>query len=757
MAVGSTQPVTQPSTQAFAELRPPSTSRIPTTQLSINFRDATVDAVLEYLADAAGFEILKEIQVEGRVTVFSPQPVSADEAVVLLNAVLKTNGYTAVRQGRLLKIMSRDKAKKSNVPVYFGNDWAKIAETDELITQVIPVQKIDAVKLKQDLQGLIGTDADFAANAGSNTVVITDAAANIRRVVQIISSMDKNDPATVDIKVVTLKYADATSTAKLITDVFKTDDTSQNNQNGNRNDPIQQIMRARFGGGGPGGGGAGGAGGGGRGGAGGADSEEKGKAAKIVAAADPRTNTIVITGPAETLAVITKVIDQLDSDPTSNSTIFTYNLKNAQASTLEPVLNNLFGNSSSGSSSNSTRRTTNTNTTSTGFGSSSSGSAFGGSSGGSSRSGGSSSFGGSSSGSSPFGSTSGFGSNTGGSVSGGGSSLSSNGQRASNDLAGQVYVVANTDTNSLLVQCATKYLDKVKGIIQELDRPVPQVLIKVLIAEVSHDNSEDLGVDFSVLNKNGAGRGVAVGSTLGTAAAATSGGLVVSLVERDLTATLRAIATAGKLDVLSRPYILASDNQQASITVGQEVPFITDTRTDALGGQINTIQYQDIGIILNVIPHINPEGLVIMDVAPEISQLTGTTVPISSTVNAPVFAKRSAQTRVAIQDGRTIVIGGLMQDTKTSTLTKVPFLGDIPGLGLIFQRRETTKNKTELLIFITPHVAQEPTSLQRMSEDEMKGTKLTPNAVEPGTFDDHLRGMQRGTTRPSNDLLPPAP
>src|SRR5205085_7069263 len=129
-------------------------------------------------------------------------------------------------------------------------------------------------------------------------------------------------------------------------------------------------------------------------------------------------------------------------------------------------------------------------------------------------------------------------------------------------------------------------------------------------------------------------------------------------------------------------------------------------RTTETGQTINTIQYQDIGIILNVTPHINEDGLVIMDVAPEVSSLTGTTVPISENASAPVFAKRSAQSRVGIKDGQTIVIGGLMEDRKTSTLSKVPLLGDVPGLGLLFQRRQTTKTKTELLIFLTPHVAQ---------------------------------------------------
>src|SRR5690606_11754475 len=130
--------------------------------------------------------------------------------------------------------------------------------------------------------------------------------------------------------------------------------------------------------------------------------------------------------------------------------------------------------------------------------------------------------------------------------------------------------------------------------------------------------------------------------------------------------------------------------------------------------------------------------------APEISALTGTTVPISENVEAPVFAKRSAQSRVAVPSGHTVVIGGLMEDRRTQTLTKVPFLGDIPILGEAFKRRDIVGAKTELLIFLTPHVAATPESLRPMSEQELQGTQLVPGAVRPGAFDEHLQGLRRG-------------
>jgi general secretion pathway protein D len=234
------------------------------------------------------------------------------------------------------------------------------------------------------------------------------------------------------------------------------------------------------------------------------------------------------------------------------------------------------------------------------------------------------------------------------------------------------------------------------------------------------------------------------------------GGLTVSLVENSIQATLTALATSNKLDVLSRPYILATDNQLAEIAVGSLVPLVTDSRTTDTGETLNTVQYKQIGIIVDVTPHINPDGLVIMDVAPEISDLSSSSIQTSPGVSSPIIELRSANSRVGVKDGNTIVIGGLMQDQKTTILQKVPFLGDIPVLGVMFQNNHVDRQKTELLIFITPHVAAQADILRPMSQDEIKGLKLTPTAVDPGVFDEHIRGLQRGGV-PGGGVISPPP
>jgi general secretion pathway protein D len=729
-------------------------------KISMNFQDAPIDSVLNYLSEAAGFSVVKDTSLKEKVTVISKQPVTPEEAVVLLNSVLKTQGYTAIQMNRILKVVRREGADRANVPVHYGADPAKIAETDEIITQVIPVKKVDAVRLRADLAPM--TDSNMTANAGSNTLIVSDTSANIRRIVQIIASLDQSEVGTTVVKLFKLKNADAATVAKLITDVFAP--------------PPQQRQGGQGGGGFPGGfqfpgggagfpgfagfnrGGGGGGQGGGRGGGQGGRNQGSNQGetdlnGRVVVSTEPRTNTVVTVGPRATVDLIESVVKELDKDPVQEQTFFIYAFKNAQAANVETVLNNMFGNTGGfRGNTNNNRATLGANFSgfgaTAGFGGTNrggGGGGFGGNRGGGFGGGGGiGGFGGGAFGGGGFG---GFGGNNlGGNRGGFGGGGIGNAGSSISDLAGQVYVVADTDTNSLLVTTATKHQQRVKKILEALDRPIPQVLIKVLVAEVTHDNSLDLGAEFSVLNLNDEGIAQLTAGTAFGLAADTTGGAVVRVVRKEFQATIHALETVGKLDVLSRPYILASDNQLASILVGQEVGRPSNSQITTGGTSITSVDYVNVGISLDVVPHINPDGLVILEVVPQVSQLTGTQVQVNEQLSTPIIAKRSAYSRVSIKNGQTIVIGGLMEDRTTLTQRKVPFLGDLPWVGAAFRRDIKTKTKTELLFFLTPHVAQQPDRLPGMSADEMKGTTLTPKAVAPGVFDEHMRGVQRGAT-----------
>jgi len=596
----TTFPTTQSAGQTLAQPTTRSNGQ-PTTRVGgvtamnggflLNFQDVSIDVILNELSEVAGLIVVKEVKPEGRVTLVSKQPMNAEEAVSLLNTVLRNAGYAAIKQERILKIVAKDSAKRLNIPVRTGSDPSKIAMTDELITQVISLRYADATQLKTDLQPLINTEADFASNASSNALVITDTSANVRRVVEIVAALDTSVADSVDVKVYQLKYSNATNAAKLFNEVFGNIDASRSGAQGGQGNQQNQGGGGR--GNNQGGGGGGFNPGGGGGGGGGGDrirqffqqmqGQQQGNntartGRKVNAGADERTNSLVVTGPTDTLAIVGQVVKELDANPAVDETVYVYHLRNSQAANIEGVLNSLFNGTApparATQSNSDVLRSSRTSSNS----SSSSRASRGGNSG--------------------FGTNNNNNRNFGGQQNQGGGNrgISQASQDLAGSLSGQVSIIADTDSNSLIVKTSPSNYDRVKQILEDLDKPVAQVLIKVLIAEVTHDNGYDVGAEISALNvraTNAAGQiteGQRGGSSFNIPkVGASATGLVVQILESNFTATIRALETAGKLDVLSRPYILASDSQLASITVGQEVPFITNSRITDNGQTINTI------------------------------------------------------------------------------------------------------------------------------------------------------------------------
>jgi len=361
----------------------------------------------------------------------------------------------------------------------------------------------------------------------------------------------------------------------------------------------------------------------------------------------------------------------------------------------------------------------------------------------------------------------------GGGGAGGGRALGGTGTAGSRQYyppgtVGEAIVTSDPETRRLIVITDDETSLYVSQVVTNLDRPKPQVLIKVVFLEVTYRNALDFGVDIGGRHSPGAdvkGAGSSVFGNSGLGSAATGiltntfgiplqsfapippGAGVYQVIGQDFQATLRAIATAGKSEVLSRPSILTRNNQQAVITLGQEVPLITNTRFDTLGNQINTVSYQNVGIILRVTPFITSDDKVEMIVTPESSALADRSewVPVSSgsggSVSAPVINSRSADTVVVVPNGQTVVLGGLMEKTKARTETKIPILGDIPLLGQLFKRKLNDDSKIELIIFLTPHIVKEPSQLAGLSTQERKGPLLAPNTFTEEDLDLFLQNI----------------
>ncbi len=525
-----------------------------------------------------------------------------------------------------------------------------------------------------------------AADSRTNTVVVTGPDSVLEVIEGVIKSLDTPLPSVADVKVFHLEYADAVDTAELINEVFgqQSSTSSRSSRSGQQG---QQVMFMR---------------GGSRGQEQGSQSGSTLSDVAVIASADSRTNSVVVSGAPETLVIITQIIKELDENPEQERRIFVYALKNASATNLMTILNNLFTEMQA--------------LTQQGTGSTTQ------------------QFQGAQRGAP-------------GAASAGATSSSD-----SSDLSEETYFEADPNTNSLLCMTSSKNYDKIKPIIEELDKPVGQVLIKILFAELTHSDSVDWGTEFSMLNLRSGGGSTESTQVFGRPPTLTtpggvagSTGLSVRTIEGELDVTLHALQEIGRLNVLSRPYILTRNNQLATITVAEEVPIPTGSTTVA-GQTQTTIDYRDdIGIVLNVTPSINPEGVVNMVVSPQITTRTGDAVTVSETLQAETFVTRSAETRVAVRDGQTIVIGGLIEDQLTDTIKKVPLLGDVPVLGELFKRTVKSKKKTELLIFLTPHVAQEPQALTSISDAERERSNLGRDEDTADIFQRHMEGMQGGT------------
>ncbi len=311
---------------------------------------------------------------------------------------------------------------------------------------------------------------------------------------------------------------------------------------------------------------------------------------------------------------------------------------------------------------------------------------------------------------------------------------------------GEAIISVDPETRKIIVVTDEETAEHIGQVVTNLDRAAPQVLINVLFLEVTYRKGLDLGVEGSYRRQDGDVTSSILQQFRGLPGL-TSGAGLATFVGQDWDVTLRAIAEQGRLEVLSRPTILARNNQQAVITVGQQVPLITNVRYDTFGNQINAITYQDVGIILRVTPFITSDDLVEMIVSPEISNLSDERVPIASGTNAvgaPVINRRAADTVVVTPNGQTVVIGGLMQDTKTASTSKVPLLGDIPLLGAAFRRKVNQDTKTELLIFLTPHIVKHPRDLIAMTRTARDNSEILPRSFSEEQLDRILNGQPAG-------------
>ena len=315
-----------------------------TNGLRLNFRGAPLGLVLDYLSDAAGFIINKEVDVRGTVEVWSKEPLTKDEAVEVLNAVLKKNGCAVIRNGRILTIVAQDGVNHKDTPIISGNNPDEVERGDEVVTQIIPVKYASVSQLVPNLELLLPTTATLTPNESANSLILVATKTDIKRMLKIITALDTSIASVSSIRVIPLKYADAKDTATLISSLFTSQGSGQGGGNaaGGRGNIFSMIA----GGGGPfggfGGGNAGGRGGGNAGGRGGGSVGGGAAAAKVVAVGDDRSNSLVVSAPADLLATIENMVKEIDQEISDVTELRVFRLVNADPAETADQLAQLF-------------------------------------------------------------------------------------------------------------------------------------------------------------------------------------------------------------------------------------------------------------------------------------------------------------------------------------------------------------------------------------------------------------------------------
>ncbi len=286
-------------------------------------------------------------------------------------------------------------------------------------------------------------------------------------------------------------------------------------------------------------------------------------------------------------------------------------------------------------------------------------------------------------------------------------------------------VVANVETNSLIIISDPQDWEKIEVIIKQLDKKRHQVLVEAMIIEISLQDDQDIGFDLRAIIESGYDIDGVVSFNSGIAQESIQKGGVPGLTigllkgDFDLYAILAANRENTNLKILSTPEIVTIENYEATINITEQIPFVTGSRVDESNNVIETIEYRDVGILLKLTPHINDKGYITMDISQTIQKIIEETRELAS----PSVFNREITSKVTVKDSHTIVIGGLIRDDTQFVEQKVPILGDIPILGLFFRRTKQQKLRTNLMVFITPTIITEDEKISETTEERRASQK----------------------------------
>ncbi len=528
-----------------------------------------------------------------------------------------------------------------------------VPKNDSLVTHIATLEYIDVSQIKPVLEQLKTANGVIVDYAAANSLIITDTGNSVNRMLAFIKKMDNGSSEGEKIWVYPVQYASVADMEKLLTQVFQVSRTSNNRNNNNANNANANQTEMRV--------------------------------SQIVA--DERTNKLIIVADERSYEKMKRLILKLDVEIPDSGKINVVHLQNSEASEVYSALNQVISDITSKNNSN--RNNNNSNS-------------------------------------------------------------------ASRTLQGEdISVVANESTNDLIVVASPRDFLAIKNVIKELDRPRRQVYVEAAIMEVSLERTRDLGIVMhgGDIFDTGQGDGYFAGrtqlnslSSVSPAAMFLSGdstpGFLMALAGPSLEIAglsipslgmvLNALQTNTDVNVLSTPTILTLDNQEAEISVGERIPYITNTSSNyssllnslsgsntttsalssLIGGYGTSIERVDVALTLNIKPQINEGGTVRLDITEEIEEVK----PGGSDLGGPSTRMRNLKTVVVVPDQQTVVLGGLVRDSESQSVSKVPLLGDIPVLGYLFRSTEKTIQKQNLLLMLTPYIIESNADLDKISK-----------------------------------------
>ena len=598
-------------------------------KVSFNFIDVDITKIAEFVSDLTGKNFIFDERVKGKITIVAPSRLKKGEAYNLFTSVLQLKGFALVPSGvNAFKIIPATEVKQSGLDV----STVRRPINEDYIVRLIELEYISADEALKFLQPLITKSGYISSFGPGNMVMVIDSGVNLKKLLQIVSNIDKPSHSE-DPEVIYLKNSAAETMVNML------------------NQGVAKSNISRKG-------------------------APAGSTAKAVA--DKRLNSVVLFGSKAEKDAMRRLLSLLDTpSEEEQGSINVYFLENADAEDLAKVLQGLVG------AAKSTARAP---------------------------------------------------ARPGAPVAPGGTSpfQSASGLTITPDIA----------TNALVIIGSPSDYASLVGIIKQLDRRRKQVYVEAMIVEASLDNLKEMGSkwrgaashnnDPVVIGGVGTMDGSSMQEILTGLAGMSVGGMTnymdVDVVGIDSTGTpttqtltipgFAALFSMsefeGVVNVLSSPQILTADNTEAEIIVGENVPFVTKTESTTAANPIKSIERKDVGISLRLTPQITEGDYVKLDIYQEISSVKESSEKIVTEVG-PTTTKRSTKTSVILKDNQTVVISGLMQEREITGETRVPLLHRIPILGWLFKYRSKSKEKTNLLVFLTPHIVRNADEMEAMT------------------------------------------